>query len=465
MEVNHFSHNHGLVFHQMPQGSKIHCSACKSPGSGNVYVCWQCRHFLHEQCFRATRSLKHPSHTLHPLTLMPYPTYPSGSFFCNSCTLIGNGLSYSCMECQFDMHVHCALVPNANPHVPPFSATEPNFYVPNDAQNYHLNPIYPHTFPTYPPQNSTQIFSPYPPIQNNPFPNFPPSNTTLPSETHITGFPPNTNNPIHSFPQTPPPPPTPNYSPPASAPYPNSPPPPTTNPPPPPPGYPQTNNPQSKPPSIIKHFSHPHVLKAMEIEEKSGKVCSACECALSDSAYCCTEPYCTFNIHKSCFDSPLEVKHKSHLQHPLKLLSTPPYSEGFTCNACLKDGKAFAYTCATCSYDLHIDCVSWPEAVNRPDHKHNLTLYYSSPAAETSQEVTFMCDVCKNPVHEMAWIYYCRECDFGTHLECVASGIKQETVSTNEQNVEELISETELKFAVLQLLIEAQGRKAALNLI
>ncbi|KAK6140558.1 hypothetical protein DH2020_025702 [Rehmannia glutinosa] len=165
MEFRHFSHNHGLVFYQTPLGSEIHCSGCKSPGSGDAYVCWQCDFFLHGQCFRATRSLKHPSHSRHPLTLVPFPTYPSRSFFCNSCNLAGDGFSYSCSACEFDIHVLCALMPNAsNPHLP-------------HSQNL-TNPIYPPPNPNPQPQITR-----YPPIPNNPFPNFIPTNTTLPNET------------------------------------------------------------------------------------------------------------------------------------------------------------------------------------------------------------------------------------------------------------------------------------------
>ncbi|KAK6158546.1 hypothetical protein DH2020_005860 [Rehmannia glutinosa] len=46
----------------------------------------------------------------------------------------------------------------------------------------------------------------------------------------------------------------------------------------------------------------------------------------------------------------------------------------------------------------------------------------------------------------MAWVYYCRECDFGTHLECVTSGIKQESSVSGAKSDEELIREIELKF-------------------
>ncbi|XP_023738828.1 uncharacterized protein LOC111886817 [Lactuca sativa] len=104
----HFSHSHNLIMHQLPEGVDVSCSGCNSSGDGTVYICWQCNFFLHEQCYRATRSLKHPSHPPHPLTLVPYPTYPSNSFYCNSCEIIGTGLSYSCAHCEFDLHVQCA---------------------------------------------------------------------------------------------------------------------------------------------------------------------------------------------------------------------------------------------------------------------------------------------------------------------------------------------------------------------
>ncbi|MFS8026744.1 putative chromatin regulator PHD family [Helianthus anomalus] len=104
----HFSHLHNLVMHQMPEGTEVSCSGCHSSATGTVYVCWQCNFFLHDQCYRATRSLKHPSHPPHSLTLVPYPTYPSNSFYCDSCRIKGTGFSYSCADCEFDLHVQCA---------------------------------------------------------------------------------------------------------------------------------------------------------------------------------------------------------------------------------------------------------------------------------------------------------------------------------------------------------------------
>ncbi|GFP93137.1 hypothetical protein PHJA_001458000 [Phtheirospermum japonicum] len=156
MEFKHFSHTHGLVFHHT--GSEVHCSGCKSSATGNVYACWKCNYFLHEQCFRATRSLNHPAHPTHPLTLVPYPTYPSSSIICHSCHLVGNGFSYCCSECEFDVHVHCAHLvtgtPTGSSHLTSLVVHDTHGHSFN---NQVQNPIYP------------------PPIQNNLFPNYVPS--------------------------------------------------------------------------------------------------------------------------------------------------------------------------------------------------------------------------------------------------------------------------------------------------
>lgn len=104
----HFTHAHNLIMHQAHETARMSCSGCNTLVTGNAYVCWQCNFVLHAQCFHATRSLKLPSHPSHPLTLVPYPTYPSNSFYCDSCKLTGTGLSYCCSDCEFDIHVHCA---------------------------------------------------------------------------------------------------------------------------------------------------------------------------------------------------------------------------------------------------------------------------------------------------------------------------------------------------------------------
>ncbi|KAL7204248.1 hypothetical protein ACSBR2_017341 [Camellia fascicularis] len=270
MENKHFSHPHNLSLHEIPKGAKIVCSGCNLPSSGLVYVCRQCNYFLHEQCFRASRSIKHPSHPLHPLTLIPYPTYTSGSFLCDSCGQTGSGFSFSCSNCDFDLHVHCACIS----------------------------------------QNTSTM--------------------DTESQTEVTGS------------------------------------------------------------NTIEHESHPN--------------------------------------------------------HFLTLLSKPLYVNGeFICNACGEYGRDTEYNCSTCNFDLHVECASLKENVNREDHEHPLTLYYSFPSPYSSEDINFECDVCHRNVLKDSWFYCCVDCDYGTHVKCVLAKER------SKQEVElERFSETQQELPKLQ---------------
>ncbi|KAH0730967.1 hypothetical protein KY289_002155 [Solanum tuberosum] len=91
------------------------CNACEQQNKSNkpFYGCNSCQYFLHENCLNAPRFLDHSSHPAHPLTLLPIPTYPTRSFLCNACGSSGNGFSFSCARCQFDIHVQCASCPSS----------------------------------------------------------------------------------------------------------------------------------------------------------------------------------------------------------------------------------------------------------------------------------------------------------------------------------------------------------------
>ncbi|KVH87734.1 C1-like protein [Cynara cardunculus var. scolymus] len=566
----HFCHSHNLIMHQMPEGVEVSCSGCNSSGTGIVYVCWQCNFFLHEQCYRATRSLQHPSHPLHPLTLVPYPTYPSNSFYCNSCQSIGTGFSYSCADCEFDLHVQCAFSISRVPsfqtaHQYPTSYYDPDQELaipgwngqsinmahnspfvsvsyslsnpPTAAHNPYMAPSA-HSVPFPNPITSEQYYSTgqdlayvsIPPdcqnsittaqdpsrVQDGPSVSVPTSSQNsiagaqyfsmaqtgpsvsvpISSQNSITGtqypsMPPNrpsvsipisSQNPVagaqySSMAQTGPSvtipissqnsntgtqyPSMPQNGPSVSIPtsfqnpvtqiqYPSlvqdvaSVPIPTKN------ENPitttQNSNMAQKIASIsvpaaspnnqleshvesgqnqvsdkgIMHFSHPHNLFMVNLQDKEDEVaCSGCEENLIGKGYSCVEPKCDFHLHESCFHLEKEIRHKSHPEHPLTLLSLTPHNDKnseFTCNACFSDGTGFTYHCSVCTFDLHVQCVSLPETVERNDHEHVLKLFYSCPK---KGEEEFSCDVCHGAVQKDRWAYYCESCDYCTHLGCV----------------------------------------------
>ncbi|KAM3357827.1 hypothetical protein P3S68_020758 [Capsicum galapagoense] len=107
----HFSHPHMLKLIVDPPET-LTCNACdKSNISSNFYGCNSCQYFLHENCLNAPRFLDRSSHTSHHLTLLPLPTYSSRSYTCDACGTAGNGFSFSCAPCEFDIHMQCALLP------------------------------------------------------------------------------------------------------------------------------------------------------------------------------------------------------------------------------------------------------------------------------------------------------------------------------------------------------------------
>ena len=363
MECKHFSHTHGLIVHQVPGESQITCSGCKFPGTGSVYACWPCSYFLHEQCFHAARFMNHPSHPTHPLTLVPYPTYPSNYFFCNSWTLVGSSLSYSCSNGDFDLHVHYAFMPSTTAtHESYPSRMTLNYPIPNKPIP-HNNPI-----PMYPPHSYDR------------WPNFIAPMGGSVADQHQIDQPPYVSNPIgdqvpkdYLFPKEP-------ANNPISLHHPHH---YETSP---------TFNPQmggsvgaiqvdNRPHAVlpqgyldvdqtyvkkhIKHFSHGHPLSVPNAREEDSIVCSGCEKVLLSPAYSCIISKCDFNLHKLCFKLAREIKHETHIDHPLVLLSSLPYKEHdeLRCNACLNVGSSFTYHYKTCQYDLHVNCTSLPKTV------------------------------------------------------------------------------------------------------
>ncbi|CAN4080466.1 unnamed protein product [Withania somnifera] len=107
----HFSHHHILKSLVLNESEQLQCQACEQPIFEPFHGCISCNFYLHDNCLNVPRSLVHPSHPSHPLTLLPTPTYSSRSFTCNACGSEGRSCSLSCAHCEFDLQVHCALFP------------------------------------------------------------------------------------------------------------------------------------------------------------------------------------------------------------------------------------------------------------------------------------------------------------------------------------------------------------------
>ncbi|XAR70038.1 hypothetical protein NMG60_11001855, partial [Bertholletia excelsa] len=107
----HFSHQRNLNVCQVQPVQQFYCSGCQSICSDSMYASWECSFFLQEHCGNANRFFKHPFHPIHPLVLLPSPTYCGGSFLCNACGRDRTSFSYSCAVCEVDLLLGCAFLP------------------------------------------------------------------------------------------------------------------------------------------------------------------------------------------------------------------------------------------------------------------------------------------------------------------------------------------------------------------
>lgn len=353
MENKHFSHIHNLSPHQIPEGSQICCSGCKFHVSGTVYVCWHCNFFLHEQCFNASRSMQHPSHPAHPLNLVPYPTYPSNSIFCDSCKLVGSGFTYSCSLCEFDLHVHCAYNSYNNPSEnhpipnetrgfnPPISHTNPHQHA-NTSQNApsQSNESSPNK-PNLDPQSvastkaddekktsETKHFSHEHPLQQTKLKE---KDTILCSgcDDVISGpaytcnqFPCNFN--LHKS------------------------------------CFQLTQEIQHK-----AHPNHPLTLILLPPGYNGDSACNGCLRNCFGLTYNCSA--CEYNLHVECSSLPTAVRHLFHSGHPLSLFYNSPYKKVgeeneliFECSRCflVAPDESWVYYCRKCDYGIHTYCMN-----------------------------------------------------------------------------------------------------------
>uniref|UniRef100_A0A5B7C1A8 Zinc finger PHD-type domain-containing protein n=1 Tax=Davidia involucrata TaxID=16924 RepID=A0A5B7C1A8_DAVIN len=223
----------------------------------------------------------------------------------------------------------------------------------------------------------------------------------------------------------------------------------------------------------LEHRSHCHPLFFQR--EGNAELCQGCGKGISGCAYSCSQPNCSFYLHKACAELPDEFKHPMHHQHPLYLFIKPPYSNGrFQCNVCRYSRDKFAYHCAYCQFDtciscvleerkithkchnhplnlvqrpalfhcdacdaedkdssylcsvcpfwIHRGCVSLPSTFKRIDHDHPLTLLYYLSHEYYKSDIN--CKICAKKVNPSYWVYHCGKCRYVAHVNCATSKTK-----------------------------------------
>ncbi|XP_030958024.1 uncharacterized protein LOC115979999 [Quercus lobata] len=213
----------------------------------------------------------------------------------------------------------------------------------------------------------------------------------------------------------------------------------------------------------IKHFSHEHHLKLTDDEVPNNKICDGCVRAiLTPSFYSCVNFNCSFFLHKSCIKLPKIKQHPLH-RHPLTLTYQRWYFEcsvceqwcnGFSydCQGCyfeldaqcslisnilthachehplylsitnyeqkcsICDSKEYqVFRCTTCEFVLNFNCATLPQTAWYYQHEHPFTLCYA-PEDDSGE---YYCDICEEERDLKQWFYYCEDCSYPAHLECI----------------------------------------------
>ncbi|KAF3942576.1 hypothetical protein CMV_030779 [Castanea mollissima] len=209
----------------------------------------------------------------------------------------------------------------------------------------------------------------------------------------------------------------------------------------------------------IKHFSHKHDLKLTD-EIPNNTKCNGCVQYILSPFYSCT--LCSFFLHKSCSKLP-KIKRHPLDSHPLTL----SYQQAsFFCNACGQRCNGLKYNCqkcktnynvqcillsntltlachehrlylsmtnslqkcsscnfesyrvfrcSTCEFVLDFKCATLPQATWYNQHEHPFNLCYT-PEDDSGE---YYCDICEEERDPKQWFYYCAECNFPAHRDCI----------------------------------------------
>ncbi|KFK36671.1 hypothetical protein AALP_AA4G154700 [Arabis alpina] len=105
--INHFSHNHPLS--EVNGVGTFTCDGCKLHGNGKTYRCSDCDYDLHEYCATCPQSLRSSYHAPdHELSLIKGPTHMTS---CYVCRFYMQGMFYKCKHCSFESHPLCTHGP------------------------------------------------------------------------------------------------------------------------------------------------------------------------------------------------------------------------------------------------------------------------------------------------------------------------------------------------------------------
>ncbi|KAL3564949.1 hypothetical protein D5086_032995, partial [Populus alba] len=172
------------------------------------------------------------------------------------------------------------------------------------------------------------------------------------------------------------------------------------------------------------YFCHKHKLTRANCARGIKEKCKVCQLRISSATYCCIN--CNFFLHESCLETPQEIQHQYHLQHPL--LGRDFDGNPKNCRACNLQIWDIAYYCDICDFALHFTCATYLTSTLKHEfhREHTLFSFVASDLGDQGfiqslepqpSKGNFCCETCGNDCSGS--FYRCVECNINRHLECI----------------------------------------------
>ncbi|KAK9274922.1 hypothetical protein L1049_022177 [Liquidambar formosana] len=173
-------------------------------------------------------------------------------------------------------------------------------------------------------------------------------------------------------------------------------------------------------PKQIQHIFHPHQPLTPRDHPRKDLRCNACAVVIKNFSFRCEE--CDFTLGHECTSLAPTIKYEGH-HHLLTLFHE--FHFRFWCVSCEAWGHGFVFRCVECRFNLHPHCLpSFPRTIQHKCHETcPLTLTNSVPEDADTDE--YYCDACEKQREESRYesVYYCADCSFVAHIQCVISEV------------------------------------------
>ncbi|XP_052479534.1 uncharacterized protein LOC128031972 [Gossypium raimondii] len=189
------------------------------------------------------------------------------------------------------------------------------------------------------------------------------------------------------------------------------------------------------PMQVQSSLFHPHHILHPRPFFNAGEVrCYACRTKVNGFSFYCNK--CDVDLHVSC--AKYRTRATKHSCHPHNLLQLgKSIIKRISCRACgRKNCNDSLFSCRKCDFNVHPKCMPLPSSFEHKRHLHPLMLV--SPFAEDDSG-DYYCDMCETERNPEIHVYYCAECNYIAHIDCVLFEVLEppEEMLLDPQRIEE----------------------------